>query len=62
MEESSDSLSKLRGLVGFGRDQKQSKVSLRGKEREEIIEEDVWTEEEDGIKPETPIEEIIQSQ
>jgi hypothetical protein len=36
---------------------------LNAREREEIIEEDVWTDEEDDRKkPATPIEEMIQSQ
>lgn len=62
-EELGSKLSKGEGLVTVDVGTKESKVSLGSKEREDIIEEDVWTEdEEEGRKPETPIEEIIQSQ
>lgn len=58
-----DEMSEMIGKRSFVKKSKESKISLNAKEREEIIEEDVWTDEEEGPKkPTTPIEEMIQSQ
>jgi hypothetical protein len=62
-EQMHDEMSEMIGKRSFVKKSKESKISLNGREREEIIEEDVWTDEEDDRKkPATPIEEMIQSQ